>query len=93
LAEAGIIVLVIPKDKNGFDLGKITVVSRGFVFMKEALEVVEFIKLNTAEIMQDLMKSNSSEEQMKKAIEKRLGRRVNKVIRRTPMIVPVFVQQ
>lgn len=91
LGEAGMIILVIPRNGREYDLGKITVVSRGFVFMKEADEVISFIKKNVADIILELQKEGASEEKIKKAIEKRLSRRVNKVIRRTPMIMPVFI--
>lgn len=91
LGEAGMIILVIPRDGRDYDLKNITVVSRGFVFMKEAEEVISFIKKNVAEIVVDLQKNGESEEKIKRGIEKRLGRRVHKVIRRMPMIIPVFI--
>src|SRR5258708_7654369 len=44
LGREGMIVLVIPKVSGRLDLDSIQVVSRGFVFMKEAQEVVDYIK-------------------------------------------------
>jgi ribonuclease J len=49
LGQAGIVVVVVTRHQGRFDLGSIEVVSRGFVFMKEADEVVSFIKQTTAE--------------------------------------------
>ena len=92
LSKAGIIVLLLPRDKHGFDLSEMKVISRGFVFMKEADEVVRFIKEKTAEILDDLEPSLKDEE-LKKRIERRLSRRLYKVIRREPMIVPVFLDK
>lgn len=91
LGQSGIIVLVIPKVKGRLDVKNITVVSRGFVFMKEANEVVDFIKDTTATIVQDAGR-DAKEEEIRRMIEKRLARRLYKIIKREPMIVPVIVE-
>ncbi len=91
LSKAGIIVLVLPKIAGRFDLSEMKVVSRGFVFMKEADEVIAFIKAKTAEII-DEEKSNIKEDELKKKIERRLAKRLYKVIQREPMIVPVIME-
>ena len=92
LSKAGIIVLLLPRDNQGFDLSEMKVVSRGFVFMKEADEVVRFIKEKTAEILEDV-EPNLKDDEIKKKLERRLSRRLYKVIRREPMIVPVFLDK
>jgi ribonuclease J len=91
LGQAGIVMLVIPKVKGRLEPSKITVVSRGFVFMKEADEVITFLKRTTAEIIADLG-PQAKEEEIKRSIEKRVGRRLYKIIQREPMIVPVIVE-
>jgi len=91
LGQSGIIVLAIPKFKGHYDVKNMTIVSRGFVFMKEADEVIEFIKKATGEIVAD-MGDKPKEEELKRAIEKRLARRLYKVIQREPMIVPVILE-
>jgi ribonuclease J len=91
LGREGMIVLVLPRVNGKIDTRSITVVSRGFVFMKEAQEVVDFIKQQTAEIIEEVG-TEVSDEEIKKAIEKRLGRRLYKIIRREPMILPVIVE-
>lgn len=93
LSEAGIIVLIIPKNGKQYDLGAIEVVSRGFVFMKEADEVIQFIKKSVAEIVVEKQKEASDEEGLKKTIEKRLARKLFKVIRREPIIMTVVVKR
>ncbi len=90
LSKAGIIVLVIPKVDGNFDLAQMKVVSRGFVFMKEADEVVQFIKEKTAEIISE-GEQNLKDDELKKKIERRLGKKLYKVIQREPMIVPVIM--
>lgn len=91
LGQSGMIVLVIPKVHGHLDARNITVVSRGFVFMKEADEVVGFIKEQTAAVISELG-DRPKEDEVKRAIEKRLARKLYKVIRREPMIVPVVVE-
>jgi len=91
LSQAGIIVLLLHRKNNRFDMSKTEVVSRGFVFMKEADEVIEFIKLKTAEIM-DTLNSKAKDDEIKRAIDKRLSRRLYKVIKREPLIVPVIIE-
>lgn len=89
LSKAGIIVLLMPRFKHKFDFNKMQVVSRGFVFMKEADEVVKYIKKETVAIIQDLGK-NVKDEELKRRLEKRLARRLFKIIRREPIILPVI---
>jgi mRNA degradation ribonuclease J1/J2 len=67
------------------------VVSRGFVFMKEADEVIAFIKEKTAEII-EAEGSRVTDDELKKKIERKLARKLYKVIKREPMIVPVIME-
>jgi len=95
LGREGMIVLVIPKVKGRLDLNAIQVISRGFVFMKEAQEVVDYIKTATKEIIDEVNTQGTGqakEEDIKRAVEKRLGRRLYKIIRREPMILPVIME-
>jgi ribonuclease J len=90
LNEAGIIVLVMPRIKGRFDLKNMLVVSRGFVFMKEAEEVIQFIKEETAKVVDG--KKKISDQKLKQAIERRLSRKLYKIIQREPLIVPVIYE-
>ncbi|MFA6814145.1 MAG: ribonuclease J [Candidatus Pacebacteria bacterium] len=89
LSKAGIIVLILPRFKKKFDFNKMQVISRGFVFMKEADEVIKYIKKETISIIQGLGK-NVKDEELKHRLEKRLARRLFKIIRREPMILSVI---
>lgn len=89
LSEAGIVVVVIPRSLGHLDLKNTIVVSRGFVFMKQADEVIQFIKKETAEIVSSLT-GNVSDQKLRQALEKRLSRRLYKIIQREPMIVSVI---
>ena len=90
MAKAGIIVLLLPRDKQGFNLAEMKIISRGFVFMKEADEVIQFIKEKTGEII-DSLGPKVKDEELRRRLEKRLARRLYKVIKREPMIVPVIL--
>ena len=90
MSKAGIIVLLLTRKGKSFDFEQTQVISRGFVFMKEAEEVVDYIKQQTKLIIKDLG-IKVKDEELKRSLEKRLARRLFKVIRREPMIVPVIL--
>jgi ribonuclease J len=92
LSEAGIVVVVIPRAKDRFDVNNIRVISRGFVFMKQADEVVSFIKENTADLIKHV-DADKSDYKVKKNLQKTLSRKLFDVIQRKPIIVPVFLDQ
>ncbi|PIR61878.1 MAG: hypothetical protein COU66_01565 [Candidatus Pacebacteria bacterium CG10_big_fil_rev_8_21_14_0_10_44_11] len=92
LSQAGIVTVVIPKRDGQFLLEKIEVVSRGFIFMKEAEEVIEFIKQTAAEIVTEESKKRIKNDELKRIIERRLSRKLYKIIQREPMIVTVILQ-
>jgi ribonuclease J len=92
LSNAGMIVLVLPRDKKTgeFLLKKMSVVSRGFVFMQEADEVIKFIKDQTAIFISGL-KPKMRDGEIRGKLERRISRKLFKIIRREPMIVSAFV--
>lgn len=89
LGQAGMVVVVIPRHQGRFQLEAISVVSRGFVFMKEADEVVEFIKDIARAVIQD--KKTASDIDLTKVIEKRLSRKLYEAIQREPKIVAIIL--
>ena len=90
LGEAGIVVVTLVRDrKNGFDLRKTSVVSKGFIFMKDAHEVVEFIKQSVGEIV--TKEGRKKDDDLKRMIERRLSRKLYKIIKREPLIVSVIL--
>ncbi len=90
LSEAGMVVVVIPRHKNEFLLRDMTVVSRGFIFMREAQEVIEFMKQTVAEIIAE-QGDRTKDDDIKRTIEKRLARKLYKIIKREPLIVAVIL--
>lgn len=90
LGQAGIVAIVIPRIQGEFDLSNIDVVSKGFVFMRDAAEVVDFIKQETAKALTD-PKIPDDDEGKHRHLERRISRRLYKIIRREPVIVSVFM--
>lgn len=90
LSQAGMVVVVIPRKGNRWLLDQMEIASRGFVFMKEADEVIQFIKGVVADVVSEAPKKQD-DETLRRQLERRLSRRLYKVIKREPLIVPVFM--
>jgi ribonuclease J len=88
MAEEGMVVVIIPESGGVLDAEHTSVVSRGFVFMKRADEMVQAIKDETAEVVNE--NREMPETELKKLIEKKLTKRLDKLIGRTPLVLPVF---
>ncbi len=90
MAEEGMVTVIIPKHKGEFDTRNIYVASRGFVFMKQSDEMInEIIKTTTAIVREN---QDLAETEIRKKIEEQLSRRLEEVIGRKPLIVPVFME-
>lgn len=89
LGQAGMVVVVIPRYKGQLQLEKISVVSRGFVFMKEADEVVEFITDTARSVIRENRKAADGE--LTRLVEKRLSRKLYEAIQREPKVVPIIL--
>ena len=98
LGQAGIIIVLIKHyadkkragrtqlDKNGYALHDIIVISRGFVFMKDADDVVAFIKKRTSELLRQHAALKDKKRQFERHIERGLSRSLYEIIQREPMI-------
>jgi ribonuclease J len=88
LGNAGMIVLAIPRDikTRKFDLKRVSVISRGFVYMKEADEVVKFIKDQAANFIVGI-NPKMKDSEIRGKLERKISRKLYKAIRREPMIV------
>lgn len=89
LGEAGMVVVVIPREDGKFQFNRIEVISRGFVFMKQADEVIKFIKETTIDAITSSQGLNDYE--LKKKIERYLAKKFYKIIQREPIVIPVFL--
>lgn len=91
LSQDGMVVIVVPKVGNRYDLGSVDVVSRGFIYMRDNEEFITEIKQMAAEVLSELVSQGEKEFEMKRRVEKKLTRKFDKLIGRTPLILTVFV--
>lgn len=91
LGQAGMVVILIPRQGDRLLLEKMDIVSRGFIFMKEATEVIEYIKEATATIISKEHKKMKDDE-LERIIERRIARKLYQIIKREPMIVAEIVK-
>lgn len=89
LGSSGIVAVIVPRVKGEIKLDQIQLISRGFVFMQQADEVVEFIK----QTVKDAINQNRklSDKDLKQTIEKRLVKKLYKAIQREPLVVASIV--
>lgn len=92
MSQDGMIVLVLPMHQGQIDVKNVEIVSRGFVFMKDAKPLIDEIKLLVGEIIQDMQKQGGTKEEIKKKLEKKLTKELDKATGRTPLVLPVFME-
>jgi len=90
LSKAGMVVIIIPRRGDQLMLDKMDIVSRGFIFIKESTEVIEYIKEATADIVHKEKKLKDDE--LERIIERRIARKLYQIIKREPMIVAEIVK-
>ena len=87
LSQAGMIIVILKRRQGKFDMNDIHVVSRGFVYMKDAKEVVDFIKRKVQELIKNNEKKKGlSDQDLEISIERKLAKSMYKAIQREPMI-------
>ena len=93
LASEGIVVIVIPFDKNtGTVTGKPDVISRGFVYMKESAPLIEKVRQETTKQLTTRRGRMSDWHLIRRQIESNVERLLYKETGRRPLIVPVVVE-
>lgn len=89
MAEEGMVVVIIPENAGMYDLASLHIVSRGFVFMRQADKIIDAIKQETAKVISENI--DVEEAELKRAIEKKVAKRMGEMIGRTPLVLPVFM--
>ncbi len=96
LGQSGIIIVLIKHyrdqkqagkvriNKFGFALKDMVIISRGFVFMKDADDVIEFIQQRAGELLME--HRSEKRDKCERLIERGLSRALYKIIQREPMI-------
>ena len=86
LSQAGMIIVVLKRRKGKIDWSDVRVISRGFVYIRDAGEVIEFIKRKVREIAEGERKRKWNDKDWEAMLERKLARSLYKVIQREPMI-------
>ena len=94
LSEDGLIALVATIDREeGLLLAGPEIVSRGFVYVKEAGDLMEEIRaLSKRTLIATLSSGNADWNAMKNALRDELSRYLYKKTRRRPMILPMLLE-
>lgn len=91
LGGAGMIVVIVPRHNGVLDVSNIRVISRGFVFLQEAQDVIRFIEEETKHMIDELQAASTDNELLKK-IERKLAKKLYAAIRREPMIIAEILE-
>ncbi len=93
MAEEGIVMVVVPMDsQSGKLVGDVDIVSRGFVFEKEAGGLLEDAKRIVRSVLDDHQDTIVDWRFMRRHIEENLEKYLYEATQRRPMILPVVVE-
>ncbi len=94
LAEDGMVVVIVKVDKRtGKLIGSPDIVSRGFIFMKDHVELIEATRKEVVKIVVDKdPKSESDPKYTRNEIRDKIGKFLFKKTERRPMILPVVLE-
>ncbi|MBQ8527112.1 MAG: ribonuclease J [Lachnospiraceae bacterium] len=94
LAEDGILIVVVALDcENNYVVSGPDIVSRGFVYVREADELLDEAKLIVADVLDDCINRNISDwGRMKNTMRDALNEYVWKKTKRRPMILPIIME-
>ena len=94
LADDGVMVLVMAMDAENRVVSGPEIVTRGFVYVKEADELLEDIHMLIDDIVVDYYESGAGSERsrLKNSIRDAVGEYIWKRIKRRPMVLPVILE-
>ena len=94
LSESGVITAVAVVDiKNGLILSNPEIISRGFIFVREAEELMEEMRLIARETLEACLdKRMTSRNAIKEAISRKLSDYLFRKTKREPLIVPILIE-
>ena len=94
LSESGVITAVAVVDiKNGLILSNPEIISRGFIFVREAEELMDELRLLARETLESCLDRNmTSRNAIKEAISRKLSDHLFHKTKREPLIVPILIE-
>ena len=93
LSEDGLIAVVATVDREeGLLLAGPEIVSRGFVYVKEAGDLLDDVRAQAKRALSSAMRNGSDRNAVKNAVKDELSRFIYKETKRRPMILPVILE-
>ena len=93
MAASGIVIISVPVSRStGQVNGEVQVISRGFVFMKQAGELIDKIKQTTRDCLQDFPTPAKDWANLRKKIDSKVGSLLFDETQREPLILPVLME-
>jgi ribonuclease J len=92
LAKDGMVVVVFSTDEKGALTGKPTVVTRGFVYVKESHDFINSLEKSAQQAFIDSSKKASSIQVVKQTVQGKIEELVYKQTGRQPMVIPVVIE-
>ena len=94
LAEDGIVIVVVALDcENNYIVSGPDIVSRGFVYVREADELLDEAQVLVADVLEDCIRRNISDwGRMKNIVRDDLSEYLWKKTKRRPMILPIIME-
>ena len=96
LAENGVVVVLVPVDKKSRKLkGKIDIVSRGFIYMKESEALVEEMGKIAEESYRKIISTrpDAKRAEIKKYLRGAIDKFSHQKLERSPLILPIIVEK
>jgi len=92
LAKDGMVVVVFSVDEKENLLGKPTVISRGFVYVKESRGFIKSLEESAKQAFTESKKKASSMQVVKQTVQGKMEELVYKETGRQPMVIPVVIE-
>ena len=96
LAENGVLIVIIPVDEKTQKLrGEIDIISRGFIYMKEAEALVQEIKGIADKAYRHIVEKRSDLKrgEAKKYVKESIDKFVHQKIERHPLVLPILIER
>ena len=91
MAEEGMVVVIIPRTKDGWKLNEIQIISRGLVFMRHAEDLIDGMKEAASSTIRGSRKDMPTS-QLTKKVERKVMRYVEDQLERAPLVLASIVE-
>ena len=93
MSEDGIVIIIVPvEQQTGQVRGNVEVISRGFVYVKESQDLINQIKVETANCLKGHKGYVTDWQSVRKKIDKSVGSLLYETTKRQPLIMPMVME-